>query len=115
MRWSAIETGEFGAWFDSLDDAAKEDVVVKVEVLCSLGPTLGRPLVDTLKGSRHRKLKELRVVSRGRPFRIFFAFDQKRRAVLLVGGNKEGDKGFYRRMIPLADNLLDGYLTRKGR
>ncbi len=56
-------------------------------------------------------MKELRVVSNGRPFRIFFAFDPKRQAVLLLGGNKEADKGFYGRMIPLADRLFDEYLA----
>jgi hypothetical protein len=111
LVWKAIETEEFSAWFDSLDDAAKEDVVVKVEVLKALGPMLGRPHADTLKGSKHSNMKELRVVSNGRPFRIFFAFDPKRQAVLLVGGNKEGDKGFYDRMIPLADRLFDEYLV----
>ena len=68
--WKAIETEEFSSWFDSLDDDAKEDIVVKIEVLKTLGPMLGRPLVDSLKGSRHSNLKELRVVSNGRPFRI---------------------------------------------
>jgi hypothetical protein len=111
LVWTTIETEEFSAWFDSLDDDAKEDVVVKVEVLRTLGPTLGRPLVDTLKGSKHPNMKELRVVSNGRPFRIFFAFDPKRQAVLLVGGNKEGDKQFYERMLPLADKLFDEYLA----
>ena len=72
--WKAIETEEFGTWFDSLDDDAKEGIVVKIEVLKTLGPMLGRPLVDSLKGSRHSNLKELRVVSNGRPFRILFAF-----------------------------------------
>lgn len=109
--WIAVETAEFSVWFDSLDDDAKEDVVVKVEVLKTLGPMLGRPFVDTLKGSRHSNMKELRVVSKGRPYRILFAFDPKRQAVLLTGGNKEGDVGFYYRMIPTADRLFDEYLA----
>ena len=109
--WKAIETEEFGTWFDSLDDDAKEGIVVKIEVLKALGPMLGRPLVDSLKGSRHSNMKELRVVSNGRPFRILFAFDPKRQAVLLIGGNKAKVKDFYERIIPLADRLFDEYLT----
>lgn len=109
--WKAIETEEFSLWFDLLDDAAKEDIVVKIEVLKNIGPTLGRPLVDTVRCSRHSNMKELRVISKGRPFRILFAFDPKRRVVLLAGGNKEGDESFYVRMIPLADRLFDEYLT----
>ncbi|MFH0818348.1 MAG: type II toxin-antitoxin system RelE/ParE family toxin [Candidatus Micrarchaeota archaeon] len=106
-----METEEFSAWFDSLDDDAKEDVVVKVEVLKTLGPALGRPLADTLKGSKHANMKELRVPSKGRPLRVLFAFDPKRQAVLLVGGNKEGDKQFYDKMISQADKLFDEYLA----
>ena len=109
--WKAVETEEFGAWFESLDDDAKEDVVVKVEVLKSIGPMLGRPHADTLRGSKHSNIKELRVVSNGRPLRVFFAFDPKRQAILLVGGNKEGDKDFYERMLPVADRLFDEYLA----
>jgi hypothetical protein len=55
-------------------------------------------------------MKELRVQSEGRPFRIFFAFDPSRNALLLIGGNKEGNKRFYKEMIPIADKLFDEYL-----
>ena len=81
-----------------------------MRVLETYGPQLGRPLVDTVKGSRHKNMKELRVQSLGRPFRIFFAFDPKRQAVLLIGGNKTGDKTFYETMIRKADKLLDSFL-----
>jgi hypothetical protein len=111
LVWKVIETPEFGEWYGSLDDDAKEDILAKVEVLKAIGPGLGRPQVDTVKGSRHPNLKELRVQSNGRPFRILFAFDPKRQAVLLVGGNKEGDKRFYDRLIPQADDLFDEYLA----
>ena len=85
-----------------------------MEVLKRTGPNLGRPYVDSVKGSRHENMKELRVQSKGRPFRIFFAFDPLRRAVLLIGGNKTGDKRFYVRMIPIADVLYDDYLQDLG-
>jgi len=84
-----------------------------MEVLKRIGPNLGRPYVDSVKGSRHENMKELRVKSKGRPFRIFFTFDPFRQAILLIGGNKTGVKRFYTRMIPIADTLYE-YLQDLG-
>ena len=75
-----------------------------------MGPKLGRPYVDSVQGSRHSNLKELRIQSKGRPIRSFFIFDKKRRAVLLVGGNKAGDRRFYDQMVPKADKIFDDFL-----
>jgi len=66
--------------------------------------------VDTINGSRHTNMKELRTQHRGRPYRTFFAFDPRRAAILLIGGDKTGDKRFYDRLIPIADDLYDEYL-----
>ena len=63
-----------------------------------------------LRGSKHSNMKELRIQSNGRPFRIFYAFDPRRHAVLLVVGNKQGDNRFYKVYVPLADKLFDSYL-----
>lgn len=79
-------------------------------VLSTHGPSLGRPRVDTINNSKHKNMKELRVQSSGNPYRIFFAFDSKRRAILLIGGNKRGDKRFYEKYIPIADKILTEYL-----
>ncbi len=110
--WKILETDEYQDWFETVDDSAKEDIRAKIQVLGTFGPSLGRPQVDTVKRSRFPNMKELRVKSKGRPFRILFAFDRKRRAVLLIGGNKagSGDKDFYAVMIPLADRLFADYL-----
>lgn len=105
-----VQTEEFGDWFSSIDAAGQEDVFAAIRVLSEIGPTLGRPLVDSLKTSRHSNLKELRIQSKGRPFRVFFAFDPRRRAVLLLGGNKQGKKRFYEDLIRIADDLFDDYL-----
>lgn len=104
------QTGEFGDWYKTLDADAQEDIYEYLEVLKKLGPKLGRPYVDTIKGSQYPNMKELRVQSKGRPFRIIFAFDPERTAVLLTGGNKKGDKRFYKIMIPIADKLFSKYL-----
>ena len=75
-----------------------------------LGPQLRRPYADTIDGSRHSGMKELRTQAAGRPLRTFFAFDPRRSAILLIGGDKTGDDRFYERMILLADRLYDSYL-----
>ena len=115
--WKILQTNQFGEWFtssDNVDEDARVSIYAVMEVLKSMGPNLGRPYVDSVKGSRHENMKELRVQSKGRPFRIFFAFDPFRQAVLLIGGNKTGDKRFYTRMIPIADTLYDLYLQDLG-
>lgn len=97
----------------SLDDASLVQVVAAIELLSEIGPTLGRPLVDTVKASRHANMKELRPGSAGRSeIRILFAFDPVRRAVMLYGGDKSGNwKRWYKKVIPLADELFDDYLA----
>lgn len=110
--WAITSTNEFDAWIasDAVDSPAREDIRAVLLVLREVGPSLPRPLADTLKGSRHSNMKELRVQSKGRPFRIIYAFNTARMAVLLIGGNKQGDKRFYDRLIPIADRLFDEHL-----
>lgn len=107
--WDVLNTDPFTEWFDALDVEAQMSIVEVVRVLQEFGPRLGRPFVDTLKESKLINLKELRVQSKGRPFRILFIFDPKRNAVLLIGGNKQGDKRFYKKMIPLAEKIYEEY------
>jgi hypothetical protein len=76
-----------------------------VELLEAMGPALGRPQVDAVRQSRHPNMKELRIQHAGQPYRVFFAFDPRRAAILLIGGCKAGDERFYDRMIPTADSL----------
>jgi hypothetical protein len=82
-----------------------------VGLLENTGPMLGRPYADTVRSSRHPNMKELRVQAAGDPLRIFFAFDPRRMAILLIGGDKTGDDRFYERMVPLADRLYDEHLA----
>jgi hypothetical protein len=70
----------------------------------------GRPHVDTVSASEFRNMKELRTQSSGAPLRTFFAFDPRRKAILLIGGDKTGDQRFYEKMIPLADKLYIQHL-----
>jgi hypothetical protein len=115
--WKILQTNQFGGWFmssDKVDEDARVSIHAVMEVLKVMGPSLGRPYVDSVKGSRHENMKELRVQSKGRPSRIFFAFSPFRQAILLIGGNKTGDKRFYTRMLPIADTLYDHYLQNLG-
>jgi hypothetical protein len=88
VAWDVEYTDEFGDWFGGLDDEAREDVVAAIEMLEEGGSILGRPLVDTLVGSRYPDLKEVR--PRGGNLRTLFAFDPRRTAILLIGGDKTG-------------------------
>lgn len=104
-------------WLYALDDDDYDLVIAALDVLQDDGPTLGRPLVDTLTGSRHKKMKELRPGSRGRSeIRMLFAFDPKRRAVFLVAGDKAGNwRRRYTKNIRIADDLFDDHLKDLGR
>lgn len=108
--WEIEYTDEFGKWWDRLDAEEQVSLAASVELLRQLGPNLPRPHADTLNGSRHSNIKELRTQHEGRPLRTLFAFDSRRCAILLIGGDKTGDKRFYDRMIPLADDLYDVHL-----
>ncbi|HMO25239.1 MAG TPA: type II toxin-antitoxin system RelE/ParE family toxin [Tepidisphaeraceae bacterium] len=108
--WEVEFTDEFGVWWDGLDEAERAAIDAGVSLLEMFGPALGRPHGDSLKGSRHSNMKELRTQHRGRPIRTFFAFDPRRTAILLIGGDKTGDDRFYQRMRPIADRLYDDHL-----
>lgn len=112
--WKVQSTDIFDGWFSELDDAAKVEVIAKVELLKLLGPQLGRPHADTLKGSKHPNMKELRADTRDKVLRIAFAFDPTRSAILLVAGDKGGvsQRLFYKRLIAKADALLDSHLAK---
>jgi len=109
--WEIEFTDEFGEWWNLLNEEEQESIAAGVELLRQLGPHLGRPHVDALQGSRHSNMKELRTQHGGRPLRTLFAFDPRRCAILLVGGDKTGDDRFYDRMIPVADRLNDAHLA----
>lgn len=103
--WEILTTDVFDKWFLVQSEALREDVLAAMTILGEMGPQLGRPYVDTLKGSDVPNLKELRIQHAGNPIRAFFAFDPVRRAIVLCAGNKTGcnQKQFYRTMIRLAE------------
>lgn len=96
--------------FLSLSEDEQADVNAKVILLQKLGPSLPRPHADLIHSSRHTNMKELRIKHSGRPHRVLFAFDPRRRAILLIGGDKTGNDRWYEEFAPIADGLYDQHL-----
>jgi hypothetical protein len=110
MAWRVEHTDEFAAWYGSLSESQQDDLTAVGLLLMEQGPQLPFPYSSGISGSRHDHMRELRVQSGGRPLRVFYAFDPRRSAILLIGGDKTGDDRFYQRMIPIADTLYDVYI-----
>ena len=112
MDWIVAFFDDFEAEFDAWPRAVQDAVLAKAGLLEREGPRLGRPHADTLTGSRHANMKELRCNADGGVWRVAFAFDPDRRAVLLAAGNKSGvnEKRFYRQLIARADERFDRHL-----
>lgn len=113
MNWS-VDVELIVTWLDGLDQDSYEQVVAALQLLAERGPHLGRPLVDTVKASRHKNMKELRPGSSGRSeLRVLFAFDPERQAIMLVAGDKAGKwQKWYKVNIPIADKMFDRHLRR---
>ena len=114
MSWTVEIGDEFAPEFDKLHESVQTEILALSRLLQRFGPQLGRPRVDTLKGSRHPNMKELRFSAGGGEWRVAFAFDPRRRGILLVAGDKSGigEKRFYRGLIRKADDRLDAHLAR---
>lgn len=112
--WPVEFDPAFDPELDALPIAVQDEPIAHASVLAAFGPTLGRPRVDTLKGSRHTNMKELRFKANDGEWRVAFAFDPRRRAILLVAGDKSGgsEARFYRRLIKKADERFDRHLDR---
>jgi hypothetical protein len=114
VKWAVEMADEFKPEFDALHEDVRTEVLALSLVIQEFGPQLGRPRVDTLKGSRHAHMKELRFSAAGGEWRVAFAFDPRRRAILLVAGDKSGgsERRFYRELIRKADDRFDAHLAR---
>jgi hypothetical protein len=110
MSWNIEFTDEFEHWWDGLSSAEQETIFPSVTLLERYGTALGFPHSSALNGSRHGQMRELRVQYRGKPIRILYAFDPRRCAILLIGGNKAGQKRWYEKFVPIADRLYDEHL-----
>lgn len=113
MTWSVLLHDAFDAEFAMLAEDLQDELLAHAKLLAEFGPNLGRPTVDTLKGSKHANMKEMRFAWNGEVWRVAFAFDPLRQAVLLVGGDKGGadQRRFYQRLITVADGRYDDHLA----
>lgn len=111
MAWNVEFTDEFGEWWSILTEDEQIEITAHVELLEEKGPHLPFPYSSGVEGSCHGHMRELRIQFRGDPYRIFYAFDPRRVAILLIGGNKAGDDRFYERYGPVADRLYDEHLV----
>lgn len=114
VTWTVLLMPECQSWLDSLPSADRVGILQDASLLQEFGPQLGRPHVDTMKGSKHPNMKELRSRHAGHQYRTLFAFDPKQRAILLLGGDKVGqDEGrFYKALTKQADVLYDRHLVQ---
>ena len=117
MNWTVEIAEEFEPEFDALDEDVQTEILALSRLLRQFGPQLGRPHVDTLNGSRHANMKELRFSVADGEWRLAFAFDPARKAVLLVADDKSGGNArrFYRALIRRADERFDQHLARLGK
>lgn len=115
MKWNVVLFDEFETEFMAYPRDVQIAMLVRARMLEYFGPQLGRPNVDTLEGSKHSNMKELRFDAADGVWRAAFAFDPHRQAVILVAGDKSGinEKRFYRSLIATADKRFDDYLARQ--
>ena len=109
--WVVEYTNEFEAWWHTLNEEQQEALTDRVTLLGENGPSLKRPVVGEISSSRHQHMKELRVTAAG-ALRVLFAFDPRRNAILLIGGDKSGQwQQWYRKAVPVADDLYDEHIN----
>lgn len=112
MNWNVEYTDEFGEWWHSLTESEQESLAASVRLLEDRGPALGYPHSSAINGSRHGHMRELRTQHNGLPYRTLYAFDPRRMAILLIGGDKTGDGRWYEVHVPIADRLYDEHLVQ---
>lgn len=110
MAWEIEYTDEFGNWWSSLYEDEQESVAAYVRLLELRGTALPYPYSSGIVGSKHSHMRELRVQHQGKPYRVLYAFDPRRVALLLIGGDKTGNDRWYEKQVPTADRLYDEHL-----
>jgi len=110
MEWDIEYTDEFGEWWDGLAEGGQESVRASVKLLGDFGPSLPFPHSSSVTQSQHGNMRELRIQHAGRPYRVLYAFDPRRCAILLIGGDKTGKDRWYDEYVPIADRLYKEHL-----
>jgi hypothetical protein len=112
VSWDVEYTDRFEEWWTTLNEDEQEEISAKVELLEEHGPSLPRPHADVITSSKHSNMKELRGKVGYANLRVLFAFDPRRTAVLLIGGDKTGNARWYQQFVPIADQLFDEHLAQ---
>lgn len=115
MRCEVEYTDKFEEWWNELNENEQATVDAYVKMLEEFGVGLGYPYSSDVKGSKYSQMRELRPQHQGRPYRILYAFDPRRTAVLLIGGDKTGDRRWYEEYVPIADRLYQEHLETLNR
>jgi hypothetical protein len=110
-NWNVEYTDEFEAWWSRLTEAEQESIAASVGLLEERGPNLRFPHSSGIESSKHEHMRELRTQHEGRPYRTLYAFDPRRAAILLIGGDKTGNDRWYEEYVPIADGLYDDHLN----
>jgi len=110
LAWEVEFSDEFGEWWSQLSAAEQKSVDFTVSLLQELGPALRMPHSSGVETSRHSHMRELRIQHGGRPYRVLYAFDPRRVALLLIGGDKTSDDRWYEEVVPRADAIYDQHL-----
>lgn len=110
MTWIVEYTDQFDEWWESLSEDEQDSIAATVSVLEERGATLQHPISSGIESSRHSHMRELRIQHQGDPYRVLYAFDPRRAAILLIGGNKTGNDRWYEEYVPQADDLYDEHL-----
>src|SRR6266704_3400385 len=111
VEWVVEYTDEFEDWWKTLSEEEQVVIAAKVELLEKFGPTLPRPHSDVIATSKHSNMKELRGRTENSLLRVLYAFDPRRAAILLIGGDKKGNQHWYEQSVPIADRLFDEHLA----
>jgi hypothetical protein len=110
MAWEVEFSDEFGHWWNGLNAAEQKSIDFTVRLLQEVGPTLKMPHSSAVQTSRFPHMRELRIQHEGHPYRVLYAFDPRRAAILLIGGDKTGNNRWYEKYIPLADAIYEQHL-----
>ena len=103
-------TEEFEEWWNTLSESEQDDIAATIGLLEEKGAMLAFPYSSGIEGSKHSHMRELRIQHAGEPYRVLYAFDPRRNAILLIGGKKTGDDRWYDKYIPIADALYEKHL-----
>jgi hypothetical protein len=115
MPWLLVYLDEFSTWLEGQEEDLQDEALSHLEMLKNRGPLLSRPYADTLKGSKIANLKELRFSYKGAPIRILFAFDPRKQGVIILAGDKTGNKRWYEKNIPIAEKLYAAHLEKQSK